>query len=66
MGVIEPVGVINEEKKKEIRDLFVTEEVQNHVQNPGEPEPLLWRRLQEGRKDVPETCPGTAQDRNAE
>jgi hypothetical protein len=31
MKVIEPGGVINEEKKKEIRDLFVTEEVQNHV-----------------------------------
>jgi hypothetical protein len=55
----------DEEKQKEIRDSFVTEEVQNHVQNPGKPEPLLWRRLQKGRKDVPETCPGTTQDRNA-
>ena len=30
----------NEEKEKEIRDPFVTEEIQNPVQNPGEPEPL--------------------------
>ena len=31
----------DEEKQKEIRDSFVTEEVQNHVQNPGKPEPLF-------------------------
>jgi hypothetical protein len=59
------VEIDHEEKEKEIRDSFVTEEVQIHVQNPGEPEPLLWRRLQKCRKDVPETCPGTTQDRNA-
>jgi hypothetical protein len=59
------VEIDNEEKEEEIRDSFVTEKVQNHVQNPGEPEPLLWRRLQKCRKDVFKTCPGTTQDRNA-